>query len=200
MRTQTFRLRALFSALLFISVIVLLLTGVGLFVSPHDHAADWLSWSWMGMDQDVFSELHITFGLLFFISSLMHIIYNFKLLLSQLKKPIKGMPLLNETLVASLLALALMVGTLAGLPGPVHVIELGERVQESWAIGYPEAPIPNTESLTVEQLARLIETDAGSLLDRLEAFGINGIAKSSVIEDIAEEHDIAPYKIYTAIQ
>lgn len=199
MSRQGFRMRALFSVLTFISFVVLLLTGVGLFVAPHDHVADWLSWTWMGMDQDVFAELHITFGLAFLISALAHIFYNIKPLVTYLKKPVEKKSLLTETSIAVFLSIALMVGTLAGLPGPAHVIELGEKLQATWAVGYPEAPIPNAESLTVEQLGRLLDIDTEIILSKFEKMGIDSVTRESVIEDIAEANDIPPYRLISII-
>lgn len=195
-----FRTRAFVSVLTFISFIVLLLTGVELFMAPHDHTADWLAWSIVGIDQDIFSELHIIFGLLFLASSFVHILYNLKPLISYLKRPVKSGGIFNEVIVASVLSLVITIGTLAGIPGPANVIELGERLQNSWAVGYPKAPIPNTESLTIKQLSLLLQIEATALINRLEAIGITGIDTQAVIEDISEQHDIAPYKIYTAIK
>lgn len=199
MSHQTFRMRALFSVLTFISFIVLLLTGIGLFVAPHDHVADWLSWTWMGMDQDVFAELHITFGLAFFISALAHMFYNIKPLVSYLNKPVEKKSLLTETSIAVLFSVVLMVGTLAGFPGPAHVIEFGEKLQASWAVGYPEAPIANAESLTIEQLGRLLDIDPQVILAKFEKMGIHSFSRESVIEDIAEANDIPPYRLISAI-
>jgi len=163
MLSQGFHLRALFSVLTFLSFVILLLTGVGLFIAPpHDHAADWLSWSWMGMDQDVFSELHIMFGLLFFASAIVHIFYNFKSLLNCFKKSKSGTSLPAEAMIATVLSLMLNYWNTDWTSGPAYVIEWGEKIQGSWAVGYPEAPIPNTESLTIEQLANLIEAEQAS--------------------------------------
>lgn len=200
MRTKGFRMRALISVFTFISFVILLLTGAELYVAPHDHAIDWLSWTFLGMDQDIFTELHIIFGLLFLVTSLVHIGYNFKPLLNYFKKPGSGMNFFTEVMVASILSFLIIIGTLAGLPGPANILELGERVQESWTASYPEAPIPNTESLTIRQLALLLEVDAATLIARLHELNINDANEQSVIEVIAEEYDIAPYKIYTAIK
>jgi len=200
MRTKGFRMRALISVFTLISFVILLLTGAELYVAPHDHAIDWLWWTFLGIDQDVFTELHIIFGLLFLVTSLAHIGYNIKPLLNYFKKPENGLNFFTEAVVASILSLLIALGTLAGLPGPANILELGEQVQESWTVSYPEAPIPNTESLTIRQLALLLEVDATTLLKRLRTLNINDVDEQSVIEAIAEEHDIAPYKIYTSIK
>jgi|GEM_PF-2922821 len=200
MRTKGFRMRALISVFTLISFVILLLTGAELYVAPHDHAIDWLWWTFLGIDQDVFTELHIIFGLLFLVTSLAHIGYNIKPLLNYFKKPENGLNFFTEAVVASILSLLIALGTLAGLPGPANILELGEQVQESWTVSYPEAPIPNTESLTIRQLTLLLEVDATTLLKRLRTLNINDVDEQSVIEAIAEEHDIAPYKIYTSIK
>ncbi|NDV28796.1 DUF4405 domain-containing protein [Desulfovibrio sp. JC010] len=200
MHGKNFKFRSFISVLTFISFIILMLTGLELFVAPHDHTTDWLSWSFYGISQDIFAELHIIFGLLFLLTSLIHIAYNLKPLLSYLKKPARSNGLLSEALVALIVSIVITVGTVAGMPGPANIIELGERFQKSWAIGYPEAPMPNTESLSIEQLGLLLQVDPNLLIDQLRSMGISDVDTQAVIEDIAEEHDIPPYKIYTAIK
>lgn len=79
------------------------------------------------MDQDVFSELHIMFGLLFFASAIVHIFYNFKSLLNCFKKSKSGTSLPAEAMIATVLPLMLNYWNTDRTSGPAHVIEWGEK-------------------------------------------------------------------------
>jgi hypothetical protein len=154
----------------------------------------------MGINQDIFADIHIVFSLVFMIGVLGHILYNLKTLVHYLKrKPQSGLRL-NETSLAVLVTIFLFIGTLIGLPGPASVIQLGEKIQQSWTDGYPVPPIPNTESLTIEQLGRLMELDPEDILSRFRAMGIQDLSRHDVLEDIAEENNIPPYKLFSAIR
>ncbi|MGL1862672.1 MAG: DUF4405 domain-containing protein [Pseudodesulfovibrio sp.] len=113
MSNQTFRMRALFSVLALLSLIVLFLTGVVEFIAPHHHTAGGISG--MGTAQDMFSDIHAVFGLLFLICSSIHIAFNYKQLLNYLRRSATGKPFSSEVAVAGFLSLILLIGSLVGL-------------------------------------------------------------------------------------
>jgi len=117
---SSFRLRRFVSFLLLLWFVAASVSGVLLFLRPEGGIARWVGWSALGLDKRQWEAMHITFVVAFLLSSLAHVCYNWRPLMTYLRPRIRrGEPPANrplapsiELVTAILVTVALGFGTL----------------------------------------------------------------------------------------
>ena len=71
------------------SLIVLTFNSIVLYVVPEGRIANWADWRFWGLDKHDWSAQHTTVGFLFIFAGLLHIYYNWKVIVSYMKDKAK---------------------------------------------------------------------------------------------------------------
>jgi hypothetical protein len=131
---KSFSWRAFISLGLFISFIMLLLSGVILYVGPSGKGAPGVVWEIIGLTKQGWQKQHIIFGFTFAILSLFHLsAMNWKTFFSYLKsKTTAGISRPVELAVIVLLALFVGIGTHFDLKPFSSVLDFGKTISKSW--------------------------------------------------------------------
>ena len=74
--------RALMSVLISLAFVVMLVSGVILFLSPPGRVANWSDWRMLGYTKHDWSDLHAWFAVVFVVAALLHTVFNIRPLLS----------------------------------------------------------------------------------------------------------------------
>ena len=78
MTQSRFSYRVLTSFFVTFDFLILLVTGVVLYLVPHGRVANWINWELMGLSKDQWTSVHILSVLLFLLVSIFHLIFNWK--------------------------------------------------------------------------------------------------------------------------
>jgi len=109
---KKFNMRAMVSFLITISFIIVLITGIGLYVSPSGRIAREAHWNLIGINKWRIESLHDVFGYFLAFLVILHLYFNWKIFLSYLRKK----PLLKrELVIAIIIILIILFGTLKGI-------------------------------------------------------------------------------------
>jgi len=172
---------------LLLSFLMLLVSGVVLYISPPGRVANWTDWRMLGLTKTGWENQHAIFGFAFAILSIFHLFFiNWKAFLSYLKtKATQGLKSPGELLASVLLAILCGFGTFFALQPFSAIIDFGNRVSASWERRETSPPVPHAEAMTLVVLARQpgLGGDADVLKSKLEAAGF---AVGSVEETLAE--------------
>lgn len=133
---RSFSWRAFISIGLFISFIMLLLSGVILYLGPSAKGTPGVVWEIIGLTKQGWQKQHIIFGFTFSILSMFHLsTMNWKTFISYLKsKTTEGMKRPVELVVIFLLALIFGIGTHFGIMPFSSVLDFGKTVSKSWDV------------------------------------------------------------------
>ena len=108
-------------------------TGVILYIAPHGRIAKWIDWHFLGLDKTQYQELHITSMVTFLVFGILHIYYNWKPIISYMKDSTKKISFTKkEFLIALLLNILFIVGTLTSIQPFKGFIDMGETIKEIW--------------------------------------------------------------------
>ena len=77
------------SLTLLLSFIVLILTSLVLYVVPEGRVAYWSDWRWLWLSKSQWGDIHTNSGFLFLVAGLLHLLYNWKPIVSYLKNRAK---------------------------------------------------------------------------------------------------------------
>ncbi len=117
------------STFLFYATVLVILTGMVLYIMPPGRVAYWTDWRLQGLDKDQWEAIHILFGLLMMFPAVWHLYFNwkpFRRYLGSLRAP--GKAFVSVTLATLILA-SLAV---KDLPPASWLMALGARLKASW--------------------------------------------------------------------
>jgi len=199
---KRFHYRSLVSFLLFFSIVLLLITGTIIFISPPGRVAHWQHWTLLGFDKDQWQAQHTMFSYLFVIISGFHIFsLNWRNFWSYVKlKSNVGFRKKKEFFVATVLILLVFFGTSFEMPPFSSFSDLGETLKNSWEEEQNQAPMPHTEDFTLNEVStKYLDIDVEEVVKKLEANGIMLSDESQTLKDIAVENGISPARIYSIL-
>lgn len=189
MDKHAFNWRILVSFGLTVALIMMLLSGAVLFVSPPGRVANWSGWRMLGLTKSEWQEQHIIFGLAFGVLSLFHLLlFNWKLFLSYLhNKVTHSLQHLTELVVMFALTIILALGTLFHWQPFSGIVEFGRNWSGSWETPATRPPVPHAETLTLEELAALprIGSTPRELLAKLRSAGLKVEDTRQTLQQIA---------------
>ncbi len=198
--SRRFAWRAMTSVVVGVAFLVLVTSGVFLCVSPPGRIANWTDWRIAGLTKHDWIDLHVWFGLLFLLASILHIVFNLRLLMSYFKNRLtRRIGLRREWVVALGLCGVVLVGTRVGVPPFSTFLSFNERIKNSWDDPRAAAPIPHAELLTLGQLAEQAAVPLSDAQQRLVKEGWGDIDPDTVIASLASEHHVSAQRVYEIV-
>jgi hypothetical protein len=196
-KKNPFNFKVFTSFLMSISFVVLLISGIVLFIAPPGRVANWTNWTILGFSKTDWINFHLVFMLLFIVAGIFHLFwFNWKPFLSYLKsRSAAGLRFKKELIWCAALSLVLLIGMPLGAPPMIWLADLSEAVTESWEEEAARAPVSHAELLTLEEYAQTIGLTADRVLSTLEQNGLTVVGPDQVMEELAAANDMAPSEI-----
>lgn len=94
--------RKIISFVMLYSFIIMVLSGIMLFISPFGRLAMMIRWEMLGLDKMQWQALHLIFMLIFTLAGLLHIFYNYKAIKNYLKSKSKKIVVFTSANVAAI--------------------------------------------------------------------------------------------------
>ena len=183
--------------------IILLVSGIVLYMSPSGRYAHWVDWKILGFTKEGWQALHIIFSFTFVILSVFHLfVINWKSFLTYLKsKKRKGINKNREFYWSTILTVVFFFGIIFSIPPFKYVIDFGEYLNQSWEQVEDEPPIPHAELLTLNELAE--QLDYSSVDEITRKLKIHEIkfdnTNEQTLQEIAHLNESTPIEIYEQI-
>ena len=196
--TRRFSWRAFASVLTGLSFVGMLFTGVILFVVPPGRIANWTGWTMLGLTKHEWIALHDWSSIVFVVGTILHVIFNWKCLLSYFKGRVsKAFAFRSEWILAAVICVLVFFGTVWDVPPFSSLMEWNESIKHGWDTPRRQAPIVHAELLTLSELADKVEhVDLDTLIANLEDQGIKVDSPDAVLGDLAEAHGMTPNQLY----
>lgn len=199
---KKFSWRRYISIGLALSFILILLSGVVLYIAPKGSIARWTQWGFLGLERAQWETQHTIFSYLFAAFGLVHLFYlNWKAFLSYLRRKIVRKEKRKVELYYAM-ATILLIFILTHLEvRPVYsVMELGNRISSSWEERIGRPPVSGVEDLTIDKLASdYFKTDTEEILDQLKAAGYSARNSEQSLREIASDNDVGIMVIFNSI-
>ncbi len=192
--------RRITSLFLTLAFLIISISGIILFISPPGRIAHWTYWAILGLTKTEWQAIHIIFTFSFIFFMVLHIIYNWKFLISYMKLKIKNQFKLNKELIlATFLTLFLFIFTLAEIPPFSSVVELGESISDSWSNDQTEPPIPHAEEMNLFEISELLGIDLNKIIIKMKNAGYKFDTEEQTLTEIGELNGVTPDIIYKSI-
>lgn len=200
-QAQQFNYRGFFSLLITFSGLVMLVSGLVLYVMPEGRVAYWTDWRLIGLNKEQWGTMHTCLSLVFFSAAGFHLYYNWTALLSYLKDRIKRtFALRRELLVTLLLGAICLHGSISGYAPFSSVMDLGTLAKKSWYAGQDvHPPFPHAELMPLKQLARRIDFNLDGALEHLQEKGFSASSADSTLKQLAAGSSSSPAELFEAM-
>jgi hypothetical protein len=194
--TGNFNKKAFFSFLTLFIWLILVVTGIILYFSPPGRIAHWIEWHFLGLTKEGWQAVHTIFSFSFIIVGAFHLYFNWIIFWSYLRSLVqKGIKMRRELIFSSVIIVTLFALVAAELPPFQSVMDLGERLSNSWGNEKTEPPVPHAELLTLQEYADKTERDLADLLKVLRHSDIQGIDSEKTIKELANINRLSPLEL-----
>ena len=159
-------LRKIVSLVAFWTLVLLLVSSVAVYLAPKGKIAEQTDWQLFGLGRYEWNALHLNIGLLFILTGVLHLYYNWKRFLSYLKSGAGKMRIFTANfIVATLVTLLVTVGAIQDWPPFGNLTALRSDFKQG-RCGMPEQIDSSEEDKPVER-----EDGVASEKDRQSAGG-----------------------------
>ncbi|EDM23599.1 DUF4405 domain-containing protein [Caminibacter mediatlanticus] len=176
--------------ILFYSTLLLIFSGIVLYIMPHGRVAYFTGWTFLGLDKDNWDNLHVIFGLLMSIFVIWHLILNWK--------PLQNYLFQKESLFALIFIGFISIGTILQIQPFKAVADFEEKIKNSWEVNKIPVPIPHAEKFTLKELCAKLNINLENAKNKLKKAGIKFNENQTLLE-IAKQNNSTPAKIYEII-
>jgi len=197
-----FSFRALTTMLTTGGFVIMSVTGLALFAIPSGRVANWVDWSMAGLTKTQWGAIHVTSSLLFIAAGVVHLWFNWRQFVAfireRLQMRIRFRP---EMPVAFVLLAALTVGTLRDTQPFTWVMDLSEKIKDSWSVDPAmEPPFGHAEEVTLKTLALRTATDADALVAALKDAGWKVEGVQQTVRQVADLNNSTPAMMWLEVQ
>ncbi len=198
---RRFSWRGFTSLLLSCTFLAMCFSGAMLFLSPRGRVANWTEWSLVGLGKHDWSAVHMSNSLLFVSVAALHLALNWSVFLRYLKsRTVAGVNLKRELALAVAVAVACVVGPIAGVPPFRELVVLNERIKDYWERQSEPAPVPHAEELQLSELATSVNLTYEQLADALREEGYEVVGTQQTIGDLARQRNLAPSDVFEVVR
>jgi hypothetical protein len=194
---KTFRIRAFTAMMMLWSFIIETVSGVVLYIVPPGRVANWTNWKLWGVTKHGWGSIHTILGYVFLVFACLHIYYNWKPIVSYIKRRVKsGIRLRAELTVSVLVTLIVTVLTIAAIPPFSSVMDLGESFKNSWEDNQNQPFVIHAELFTLYEFVRQVDIPLEQALDILRTQGVQVEDPGADVASIARQNGTSPSRIY----
>ena len=184
------------------SFLIVLISGIVLYIAPPGRVSNWSNWALFGFSKAGWQAIHTIFSLTFVFLSVFHlIVFNWKVLWFYfVSKTSNGINKQKELFVSIALVIVVFLGTYFNTQPFKAVMDFSEWTTESWEIIEEQAPVPHAELLTIKELSgKYIKMSSDSILLLIRNKGLKADSTGQTISKISELNNLTPAKLYSII-
>lgn len=184
-----------------LSTLILSFTGIMLFIAPHGKIAYWANWELLGFAKGEYTSLHNTFFVLFLLSFVFHVYFNFKAIKSYLSNQVREIVIFTkEMLIAIVLTALFIIGTLTNIIPFSTFLSLGDDAKAHWAETYGEPPYNRAELSSLKVFIKKTGLDEKDAVENLQKSNIVFDSVEEKLVDVAKRNNISPNEIYEIME
>ena len=194
-------MRKITSLTALLSFVLLMVTSIILYVMPSGRVAYWSNWKFLLLSKEQWGALHLNLGCLLLFSIVLHIYYNWGLILNYLRNRTKKLRVFTPNFTIALaLTLAVFLGTIKEIPPMSTIVNLGTSITDDANLFYGEPPYGHAELSPLSDFAAKVKIDLQSSLANLAAAGIMVESASQTMQEIGKANGVSPQLLYTMMK
>lgn len=197
MNNQTFSYKRFTSFLLAWTFVVAVFSGAILYASPQGRVAHWANWTLLALDKEQWVSIHVLCTAAFLIGGIFHLLkFNWKVFLHYFNQGKSRVGVSKELVASLLLVLAVILGTLSGIPPFSTVIQGSTNMKAYWEAQVGAAPVPHMELQPLAEVARGLGMEPAQAIQILSENSLMISDSATTLQTAAIESGLSPREIY----
>jgi hypothetical protein len=193
--------RKIISLTAFFSFILLCITSIALYVMPEGRVAYWSNWTLLYLSKPQWGAIHMVGGFLFFLTSLWHIVLNWKSITNYITtRAVKTLKMPAPLLAALGICLLIYGGTLLDMPPMKQIVALNAEIKVWQAKKHGRPPYGHAELSTIEKFCDFMGFDLDVALTELQANFKGSITPQTTLLELAKANNSTPQQIFLIIK
>ena len=194
-------LRRIISLTMLFSFVLCILTSSILYIVPEGRIAYWSDWRLWGLTKTEWGNLHLNLGFLFLITGLLHMFYNWSVIVAYMKNKARKLKIFTASFnVALVLTLVVGFGTYWKIPPMSIVLNFGHYLKDAAGKKYGEPPYAHAELSSFSSFYRKVEVDPVKAMELLAKAGIIMDNDKQTIATIAVRNHMTPMTLFEIIK
>ena len=206
MKNTKLNVRSLMSFFVTAAFLVCVVTGIIIFITPQGRIANWVDWELLGLLKEDWANIHIIFGTLFLIAGIIHLYpYNWPSFKAYLAKREKGR--LNfkkprkELIVASVLAVVLVFGSITQIPPFSYVFDFNAWAKDAWVVSDDyQPPFGHAEEVALSSFSKKMNMDLKKAVAEMRTLGLEFEGPRQSLGEIAKLNGMSAMDVYMLIK
>jgi hypothetical protein len=182
--------------------LIMSVSGVVAFVNPQGRIAYWTDWTMLGLSKEQWGDVHILSSLLFVVAGIVHIYYNWRLLMNYLGQRVSaGRKHRREIAITLLVSLVVVASAVWKLPPLSYLLNLNAYVKDLWVVHKDsEPPFGHAELLSLKILCQKSSIPLDAAIAALRAQGYAAVEADKRLLEIARANRTSPMALYRVIR
>lgn len=194
------KLRKITSLTIFLSFLLLITTSIVLYIVPHGRIAYWSDWRFLGLTKTLWGDIHINLGVLFLVSGLLHLYYNWKPMVTYMKNKKRELKIFTlDFNIALAVTLIVTFGTLLHIPPMSTILNVSASFKDAGTQKYGEPPYGHAELSSLRLFAKRTDLDLDVIKQQLQKSDMAFDDESWTLLDIARANNCTPKDVYIAM-
>ncbi len=197
-----FNWRGFTSLVVTVGFLIMVVTGVVLYLSPRGRIANWTGWEMLGLAKDEWAGLHINIAIILLAASVLHLIYNWKPFVSYLRSRAgKINAMRREAGLAAVILLATGMFSFFEIAPFGTVLAWQQQIKDYWEqTPLAPAPYPHADETPLDRFSAETGYELEAVLTSLKSNGLKVPDVKLTIGQIAERNGLVPAAVYEAIR
>ncbi|MCK5170862.1 MAG: DUF4405 domain-containing protein [Bacteroidales bacterium] len=187
---------------LLLSFIVMLISGIVLYIAPEGSLSRWIGWDILNLSKKQWEHQHTIFSYLFILFSIFHVFkINWSYLISYFVFEKFKMINLKEIIVAVVITVLIFMGTLLNWSPFKNVIQFGSNISDSYAEKVEIPNIPDAEKLSLKDFSEKVsKVSYEEVYNKLINIDFKSIDENIIVSEFCKINKIAPQELYKILK
>lgn len=196
---KRFSLRKYISIALALSFLIVVISGLVLYIAPPGSIARWQAWRLLFLSRAEWETQHTIFSYALLVFVIIHLFtLNWKIFVSYLVngmyERLKGR---KEAIVALATVVFLFSMTFFRVPPVISVMDAGNAISDTWEKRNGSPPETGLEELSVGVISvEYLGLDTGELSEILKSNGINSSGPGQSLSELASINNTTPSRLF----
>lgn len=197
-----FNWQSFISIALVFAFIIMLVSGVILYIAPEGSLSRWIGWDVLNLTKKQWEQQHTIFSYVFVLFSLFHIFkINWGLLISYFKFNKLRAVYLKELVIAIVIVILVFTGTLFNWKPFSSVISWGKTLSDNYGVGVNYPNIADAEKLTLHDFAtKVLQISYSDFKEHTKKYTFNELNRNSTVIEFCKINKITPENFYMEIK
>lgn len=187
---------------LLLSFIIIVISGIVLYIAPEGSLSRWIDWRVFYLDKKQWEQQHTIFSYLFILFSIFHIFkINWILLLSYFVPEKINLSSFKEIIIAFVITVLVFIGTLYNINPFRFVMDVGSSISSNHSLNVEMPYIADAEKLSLSDFSeKLFKVSFEEVYSKLSEFKFKSIDENIIVNKFCKINKITPQQLYKILK